>query len=79
MQNNKKQTDGCFRRHDTSFAPRVRVAPDRRSPWRYVEFVCLIVCISVLPAIQPALAAPYEARAEELGFVPPPTLDNVRK
>ena len=28
---------------------------------------------------QPALAAPYEARAEELGFKPPPTLDNVRK
>jgi len=28
---------------------------------------------------QPALAAPYEARAEELGFQPPPTLDNVRK
>jgi TPR repeat protein len=30
-------------------------------------------------ADQPALAAPYEARAEELGFVAPPTLDNVRK
>jgi TPR repeat protein len=28
---------------------------------------------------QPALAAPYEARAEELGFQAPPTLDNVRK
>ena len=27
----------------------------------------------------PALAAPYEARAEELGFKPPPTLDHVRK
>jgi TPR repeat protein len=30
-------------------------------------------------ADQPALAAPYEARAEELGFKPPPGLDNVRK
>jgi TPR repeat protein len=30
-------------------------------------------------ADQPALAAPYEARAEELGFKPPPSLDNVRK
>jgi len=28
---------------------------------------------------QPALAAPYEARAEELGFNAPPALDNVRK
>lgn len=28
---------------------------------------------------QPALAAPYEARAEELGFKPPPALDNIRK
>jgi hypothetical protein len=28
---------------------------------------------------QPALAAPYEARAEELGYEAPPTLDNVRK
>jgi len=28
---------------------------------------------------QPALAAPYEARAEELGYQAPPTLDNVRK
>jgi hypothetical protein len=28
---------------------------------------------------QPALAAPYEARAEELGFKIPTTLDNVRK
>jgi TPR repeat protein len=28
---------------------------------------------------QPALAAPYEARAEELGFKPPPTLDHIRK
>jgi hypothetical protein len=27
----------------------------------------------------PALAAPYEARAEELGFKAPPTLDNIRK
>ena len=27
----------------------------------------------------PALAAPYEARAEELGFKPPPTLDHIRK
>lgn len=30
-------------------------------------------------ADQPALAAPYEARAEELGFRAPPALDNVRK
>jgi TPR repeat protein len=28
---------------------------------------------------QPALAAPYEARAEELGFKAPPTLDHIRK
>ncbi len=28
---------------------------------------------------QPALAAPYEARAEELGFKAPPALDNIRK
>ena len=28
---------------------------------------------------QPALAAPYEARAEELGFKAPTALDNVRK
>lgn len=28
---------------------------------------------------QPALAAPYEARAEELGYRPPPSLDNIRK
>ncbi len=28
---------------------------------------------------QPSMAAPYEMRAEELGFKPPPTLDNVRK
>jgi TPR repeat protein len=28
---------------------------------------------------QPALAAPYEARAEELGFRPPPSLDHIRK
>ena len=28
---------------------------------------------------QPALAAPYEARASELGFEAPPTLDHVRK
>ena len=27
----------------------------------------------------PALAAPYEARAEELGFKAPPALDHVRK
>jgi hypothetical protein len=27
----------------------------------------------------PALAAPYEARAEELGFKAPPTLDHIRK
>ena len=30
-------------------------------------------------ADQPALAAPYEARAEELGFKAPSALDNVRK
>lgn len=30
-------------------------------------------------ADQPALAAPYEARAEELGFKAPTVLDNVRK
>ncbi|MEP7301974.1 MAG: hypothetical protein ABI699_10635 [Caldimonas sp.] len=30
-------------------------------------------------ADQPALAAPYEARAEELGFKAPAALDNVRK
>jgi len=30
-------------------------------------------------ADQPALAAPYEARAEELGFKAPTSLDNVRK
>ncbi len=30
-------------------------------------------------ADQPALAAPYELRAEELGFKAPPSLDNVRK
>ena len=28
---------------------------------------------------QPVLAAPYEARAEELGYIPPPSLDHVRK
>jgi hypothetical protein len=28
---------------------------------------------------QPALAAPFEARAEELGFKAPPQLDNIRK
>jgi ribosomal protein L12E/L44/L45/RPP1/RPP2 len=28
---------------------------------------------------QPALAAPYEARAEELGYTPPASLDHVRK
>lgn len=28
---------------------------------------------------QPALAAPYEARAEELGYRAPPSLDHVRK
>jgi hypothetical protein len=28
---------------------------------------------------QPLLAAQFEARARELGYVPPPTLDNVRK
>jgi TPR repeat protein len=28
---------------------------------------------------QPALAAPYEARAEELGYQAPPALDNIRK
>jgi hypothetical protein len=28
---------------------------------------------------QPALAAPYEARAEELGYRPPPSLDHIRK
>ena len=28
---------------------------------------------------QPALASPYEARAEELGFKAPPALDNIRK
>ena len=27
----------------------------------------------------PALAAPFEARAEALGFKPPPTLDHIRK
>ena len=30
-------------------------------------------------ADQPALAAPYELRAEELGFTAPPSLDNIRK
>ena len=30
-------------------------------------------------ADQPALASPYELRAEELGFKAPPSLDNVRK
>ena len=30
-------------------------------------------------ADQPALAAPYELRAEELGFMAPPSLDNIRK
>jgi TPR repeat protein len=30
-------------------------------------------------ADQPALAAPYEARAEELGFKAPTSLDNIRK
>ena len=30
-------------------------------------------------ADQPALAAPYELRAEELGFRAPPSLDNIRK
>jgi hypothetical protein len=30
-------------------------------------------------ADQPALAAPYELRAEELGFKAPPSLDNIRK
>ena len=28
---------------------------------------------------QPALAAPYEARAEELGYQAPPSLDHIRK
>jgi TPR repeat protein len=60
------------------------------NPGRYVGWLQYAAALGNAPASyelalhyrksdQPALAAPYEARAEELGFQPPPTLDNVRK
>jgi len=60
------------------------------NPTRYVGWLQYSAAIGNGPASyelalyyrkddQPALAAPYEARAEELGFTPPPSLDNVRK
>lgn len=60
------------------------------NPDRYVGWLQYAAALGNAPASyelalhyrksdQPALAAPYEARAEELGFRPPPALDNVRK
>ncbi|MCE9660711.1 MAG: hypothetical protein K8R60_19450 [Burkholderiales bacterium] len=60
------------------------------NPSRYVGWLQYAAALGNAPASyelavyyrksdQPALAAPYEARAEELGFQPPPALDNVRK
>lgn len=37
------------------------------------------LAIQYRKADQPALAAPYEMRAEELGFLAPTSLDNIRK
>ena len=63
---------------------------ENENPGRYVGWLQYAAALGNAPASyelavhyrksdQPALAAPYEARAEELGFQPPPTLDNVRK
>ena len=60
------------------------------NPGRYVGWLQYAAALGNAPASyelavhyrksdQPALAAPYEARAEELGFKPPPTLDHIRK
>ena len=60
------------------------------NPGRYVGWLQYAAALGNAPASyelslhyrksdQPALAAPYEARAEELGFKAPPSLDNVRK
>ena len=60
------------------------------NPDRYVGWLQYAAALGNAPASyelavhyrksdQPALAAPYEARAEELGFRPPPTLDHIRK
>ena len=60
------------------------------NPGRYVGWLQYAAALGNAPASyelavhyrkadQPALAAPYEARAEELGFKPPPALDHVRK
>jgi len=63
---------------------------DSANPGRYVGWLQYAAALGNAPASyelavhyrksdQPALAAPYEARAEELGFKPPPTLDHIRK
>jgi TPR repeat protein len=63
---------------------------DAANPGRYVGWLQYAAALGNAPASyelavhyrksdQPALAAPYEARAEELGFKPPPALDNIRK
>ena len=60
------------------------------NPGRYVGWLQYAAALGNAPASyelavhyrkadQPALAAPYEARAEELGFKAPPALDHVRK
>ena len=60
------------------------------NPSRYVGWLQYAAALGNAPASyelavyyrkadQPALAAPYEARAEELGFKAPPSLDNIRK
>ncbi len=60
------------------------------NPSRYVGWLQYAAALGNAPASyelavyyrksdQPALAAPYEARAEELGFKAPTALDNVRK
>ena len=63
---------------------------ENENPGRYVGWLQYAAALGNAPASyelavhyrksdQPALAAPYEARAEELGFQPPPALDNIRK
>jgi hypothetical protein len=60
------------------------------NPTRYVGWLQYSAALGNAPASyelavfyrksdQPALAAPYEARAEELGFKAPTALDNIRK
>ena len=66
--------DGNALRHQ----PLRRLAAVRRRAWATASPATSWRCTTGVSA-QPLLAAQYESRARELGYTPPPSLDNTRK